>query len=86
MTIATEAYRLGHAQGVAGERERFIALLMDIAQYWNIYAAANQEHPEKVAAGLAVDQVCRELAKEVRAWTERPEPTPGEPTVEPENE
>lgn len=70
----------------AEEHERFVALLLDTAQRWAIYAAANQEHPEKVAAGEAVDQVCRELAKEVKAWTVRPEPTPAEPSAELESE
>lgn len=71
---------------VAEERERFVTLLMDTAQHWSIYAAANQEHPEKVAAGEAVDQVCRELAKEVQAWTERHEPTGAKPSAEPSTE
>lgn len=66
--------------------DRFVTLLMDTAQHWAIYAAANQGYPERVAAGEAVDQVCRELAKQVQAWTERHEPTPGEPIAEPETE
>lgn len=62
---------------VAEEREHFATLLLNTAQRWMIYAAANQEHPEKVAAGEAVDQVCRAMAAMVRKGAHLYEGIPG---------
>lgn len=67
------------AEAVAKERKFFVALLMDAAQVWNVYAATNKEYPEKVAAGVSVDKVCHGLTSAVLARTASSEPMPEAP-------